>query len=421
MNELTRAGNFVDHPPTMVDSFLRRQLLARLAGLRGGSLQIQDALGEHLLGADSPHAMHPRLRVHRNAFYRATSLRGSLGAGESYVNGDWDCDDLVGLVRLMVRNRYLTDKLDSGAARILRLLDRLLHRSRANTCRGARRNIAAHYDAGNDFFEIVLSPDMMYSSAIWTTPDDTLEAASTRKLDLVCRRLNLRPGLKVLEIGTGWGGFAIHAARHYGCEVTTTTISAQQHALASRRVAEAGLSDRVRVLREDYRALTGQYDRLASIEMIEAVGADYLGEYFRLVGALLKPDGLALLQAITIEDHRYEAAVRDVDFIKRHVFPGSFIPSIGAMLAAKTRHSDLALVALEDFGESYARTLAAWRARLEAGLPRIRAAGYDEAFIRLWRFYLSYCEGGFLERSIGVAHLLLARPRHPPAVWLRGT
>ncbi|MDN5780943.1 MAG: cyclopropane-fatty-acyl-phospholipid synthase family protein, partial [Luteimonas sp.] len=250
------------------------------------------------------------------------------------------------------------------------------------------------------------------SSAIWAGDDDTLEAASTRKLDRICQKLLLQPGDRVVEIGTGWGGFALHAARHYGCHVTTTTISREQHALAAQRIADAGVGDRVTLLLQDYRELSGEYDKLVSIEMIEAIGAQYLDTYFAQLGRLLKPDGLALVQAITIEDHRYARALGSVDFIKRHVFPGSFIPSVAAMLAAKTRACDLALTHLEDFGLSYARTLQAWRERFLARLPEVRAQGFDERFTRMWEFYLAYCEGGFRERSIGVAQLLLAKPGH---------
>jgi cyclopropane-fatty-acyl-phospholipid synthase len=287
---------------------------------------------------------------------------------------------------------------------------RAWHALRPNTRRGARRNIAAHYDLGNDFFALFLSPDLMYSSALWAGEDDTLEAASTRKLDAVCRQLELRPGDRVVEIGTGWGGFALHAAREYGCHVTTTTISREQHALASARVAEAGLGDRVTLLLEDFRDLRGTYDKLASIEMVEAIGARNLDAYFERIGGLLRPGGLALVQAITIEDHRYAQALRGVDFIRRHVFPGSFIPSVAALVAAKARAGDLALDALQDFGLSYARTLQAWRERFLAHLPQARALGFDERFLRLWEFYLAYCEGGFRERSIGVAHLRLRKP-----------
>jgi cyclopropane-fatty-acyl-phospholipid synthase len=253
----------------------------------------------------------------------------------------------------------------------------------------------------------------MYSSAYWAGEADTLEAASTRKLDLICQKLRLTPADHVLEIGTGWGGFALHAATHFGARVTTTTISAEQGALARARVRAAGLEGRITVLQEDYRVLRGTFDKLVSIEMIEAIGAAYLPTYFRQLGQLLRPDGLALVQGITIEDHRYVQALNSVDFIKRHVFPGSFIPSIQAMLAAKTSASDLALVGLEDFGSSYARTLAAWRQRFLRQLPAVRRLGFDEQFIRMWEFYLAYCEGGFRERSIGVAHLVLAKPGRP--------
>jgi cyclopropane-fatty-acyl-phospholipid synthase len=284
------------------------------------------------------------------------------------------------------------------------------HALRRNTRDGSRRNIAAHYDLGNDFFSLFLSPDLMYSSAIWTDPADTLEIASERKLERICRKLDLQPTDRVIEIGTGWGGFALYAAQHYGCHVTTTTISREQHALASERVAAAGMNAHVDLLLEDYRDLGGQYDKLVSIEMVEAIGAPYLDVYFGKLGSLLKPDGLALVQAITIEDHRYAQALKSVDFIKRHVFPGSFIPSINALLGAKTRASDLALTHLEDFGHSYALTLKAWRERFMTKLAKVRAQGFDERFIRLWEFYLAYCEGGFRERSIGVAHLLMAKP-----------
>ncbi|KJV32054.1 SAM-dependent methyltransferase [Luteibacter yeojuensis] len=393
--------------------FLRRQLLARMAPLREGRLVITDALGTLSLGdARDPRVVH--VTVNDMAFYRTVAGNGSVGAGEAFMDGHWACDDLVGLVRLLVRNRDLLDGMEGGMARVGGWAMQAWAALRRNTRDGSRRNIAAHYDLGNDFFSLFLSADLMYSSALWEGEDDTLEAASRRKLDRVCQWLDLKPGDRVVEIGTGWGGFALHAARHYGCHVTTTTISREQHALATQRVAEAGLGDRVTLLLEDYRDLTGQYDKLVSIEMIEAIGAAYLDTYFGKLGALLRPGGQALLQAITIEDHRYEQALSAVDFIKRYVFPGSFIPSISAMLAAKARTSDLALMRQADFGLSYARTLHAWRVRFMASRAEARAQGFDERFLRLWEFYLAYCEGGFLERSIGVSHLLFARPGTSP-------
>ena len=403
-----------------LDRLLRNRVLDQLRALRGRAIVLADPLGCIRTG-DSDAAVAPlRIDVHGPGFYRALAANGSVGAAESYMDGEWDCADLVGLVQLLVRNRDLLDAMERGPARIGGWAMRGWNALRRNTRDGARRNIAAHYDLGNAFFRLFLSEDLMYSSALYAGDDDTLEAASTRKLDRICDKLRLGPDDHVVEIGTGWGGFAVHAARTRGCRVTTTTISREQHALASQRVVDAGLQDRVTVLLSDYRDLQGQYDKLVSIEMIEAIGAQYLDTYFATLGRLLKPEGLALVQAITIEDHRYEQALRSVDFIKRHIFPGSFIPSVAAMLAAKTRSSDLALVHLEDFGPSYARTLHDWRERFLARREDVRAQGFDERFLRMWNFYLAYCEGGFRERSIGVAHVLMAKPGYRGGSYLPG-
>ena len=403
-----------------LDRLLRNRVLDQLRALRGRAIVLADPLGCIRTGDAEDAAAPLRIDVHGPGFYRALAANGSVGAAESYMDGEWDCADLVGLVQLLVRNRDLLDAMERGPARIGGWAMRGWNALRRNTRDGARRNIAAHYDLGNDFFRLFLSEDLMYSSALYAGDDDTLEAASTRKLDRICDKLRLGPDDHVVEIGTGWGGFAVHAARTRGCRVTTTTISREQHALASQRVADAGLQDRVIVLLSDYRDLQGQYDKLVSIEMIEAIGAQYLDTYFATLGRLLKPDGLALVQAITIEDHRYEQALRSVDFIKRHIFPGSFIPSVAAMLAAKTRSSDLALVHLEDFGPSYARTLHDWRERFLARREDVRAQGFDERFLRMWTFYLAYCEGGFRERSIGVAHVLMAKPGYRGGSYLPG-
>jgi cyclopropane-fatty-acyl-phospholipid synthase len=426
MNQMLSAPAMEAAPPAALDAWLRRRVLRSLAPLRHGELVIEDAWGRQRLGASEGAGPAPAGPVHVQVddprFYRALALGGSVAAGEAYGEGLWRSDDPVGLVRLLLRNRDLLDAMETGSARPASAALRAWHALRGNTRAGARRNISAHYDLGNEFFGLFLSPDLMYSSALWAE-GDTLESASTRKLDALCRKLGLREGLRVMEVGTGWGGLALHAARHYGCHVTTTTISREQHALASKRVAETGLQDRVTVLLSDYRDLEGRFDRVVSIEMIEAIGARYQEAYFGKLAALLGDDGLALVQAITIEDHRYEQALGSVDFIKRHIFPGSFIPSIHAMLAASTRASDLQLVHMEDFGLSYARTLNAWRSRFLAAREQARALGYDERFLRLWDFYLAYCEGGFLERSIGVGHLLFARPGARPAHgdrWVAG-
>ncbi len=400
-------------PYSTFERWLRKRLINHLGGLRGGTITFSDALGTLSIGEDGGHAepLHVHATVHASEFYRQIAMNGTVGAGEAYMGGAWHCDDLVALVRLLLRNRELLDDMETGLARFGSAAMRGWQLLRRNTRVGSRRNISAHYDLGNDLFKLFLDRELMYSSAIFEHADESLDVASRRKLDRICRKLELKPSDHVIEIGTGWGGFALHAARHYGCRVTTTTISREQYDLACERVAAAGLQDRITLLLQDYRDLEGQYDKLVSIEMIEAIGHQYLDVYFRKCADLLKPDGMGLVQAITIEDHRYQQALKSVDFIKRHVFPGSFIPCVSVMLGACAA-TDLRLVNLEDFGPSYAHTLHRWRERFIAQLDKVRALGYDERFVRMWDFYLCYCEGAFLERSIGVSHLLLARPQN---------
>ena len=406
---------------TGLERMLRGRLVAQMQQLEGCRLTLRDALGEHQLGrpaARDADTLVVEIRVRDPGFYRAVAANGSVGAGEAYMDGLWQCDDLVALVRILVRNRAILDGMESGLARLGGMALRAWHALRRNTRNGSRRNIAAHYDLGNTLFELFLDPSLMYSSAIFADERESLDVAATRKLDRICRKLDLSADDHVVEIGTGWGGFAIYAATRYGCRVTTTTISREQYDLARQRVARAGLSERITVLLEDYRDLTGRYDKLVSIEMIEAIGHQYLETYFETVCRLLKPDGLALIQAITIEDHRYHQALHSVDFIKRFIFPGSFIPCVTAMLSAASNTTDLRLYNLEDIGPSYALTLRAWRERFLERLPQVRALGYDERFTRMWEFYLAYCEGGFLERSIGDVQMLLARPGNRRAPWL---
>ena len=360
-------------------------------------------------GAD----LHATVRVHDARFYREIALDGSIGAGEAYMQGWWSTDDLTALMRILVRNLHLVDGMEGGFARLAAPLRKALHWLNRNTRGGSRRNIAAHYDLGNEFFALMLDPSMMYSCAVFEDASMTLAEAQAARLDLVCTKLDLQPGDHLLEIGTGWGGMAIHAAKHYGCRVTTTTISRRQHELATARVAAAGLSGRVSLLLEDYRDLRGSYDKLVSIEMIEAVGHAFYDVYFQRCAELLRPGGLMLLQAITIADQRYESARRSVDFIQRYIFPGSCIPSITAMAQSITQASDMRLIDLEDIGPHYATTLAHWRQNFMRNIDAVRGLGYPESFIRMWEFYLCYCEGGFAERALGDVHMLLARPPLP--------
>ena len=324
--------------------------------------------------------------------------------------GYWHADSLTNVVRLMVVNQSVMDTLEGGYQWLSKPLLKLLHWLNSNSEAGSQKNIAAHYDLGNALFQLFLDPTMMYSSAMFDEDTPTLQAASERKLQVICDKLQLQPTDHVIEIGTGWGGFAIYAAKHYGCHITTTTISEQQYQLAQARISEAGLQDQITLLKKDYRHLQGQYDKLVSIEMIEAVGHQFYDTYFKQVSHLLKPDGLALIQAITIADQRYDSAIRSVDFIQRYIFPGSNIPSNTAMLTSMTRASDLRLIDLQDIGLHYATTLRLWRENFFANIEAVRQLGYSEAFVRMWDFYLSYCEGGFAECALGDVHLVLAKP-----------
>lgn len=388
----------------------QKLLMRQLSGISDGELVLIDG-ATHRFGKVSERCpLSVRVEVTHPAFYGDTAFGGTLGAAESYVAGDWNTDDLPGLIRLMVKNRKVMDGLDGGLARLASPLRQWLHWMNRNSHEGSRRNIAAHYDLGNDFFRLFLDESMMYSCALFEPADITLHEASLVKLDRICQLLDLKPSDRVIEIGTGWGGFAIHAARKYGCHVTTTTISDRQHTLARTRIAEAGLDDRITLLKEDYRQLEGRFDKLVSIEMIEAVGHQYFETFFRTCSDLLTEDGLMLIQAITINDREYQRARDEVDFIKRYIFPGSCIPAISPLLEAATRVTDLQLVYLRDIGRHYATTLRLWRERFMDRQREVLAQGYSESFIRLWEFYLAYCEGGYVEGALGDLHLLFRKP-----------
>jgi cyclopropane-fatty-acyl-phospholipid synthase len=395
-----------------MDAWARELLDRRLAQLKEGEIVLTDGESRRFGQSTADFPFSVNLVIDDAAFYADIAFGGSLGAAEAYMAGSWRCSDLVALVRILVRNRHVLERMDGGLSLIAAPLRKLIHAFNRNTRKGSRSNIEAHYDLGNDFFRLFLDESLMYSCAYFERPEMSLHEASLAKLDLVCRKLQLGPQDHVLEIGTGWGGFALHAASRYGCRVTTTTISRRQFELARKRVQQAGLADRITVLYKDYRDLAGTYDKLVSIEMIEAVGHQYYDTYFGKCAALLKPDGLALIQAITIADQQFRRARDEVDFIKRYIFPGSCIPSITALLESATRASDLKLIGLQDIGPHYAVTLRRWRETFLANREVVRRQGYSEAFIRMWEFYLAYCEGGFAERALGDIHMLLAKPRY---------
>ncbi|MEW6459745.1 MAG: cyclopropane-fatty-acyl-phospholipid synthase family protein [Pseudomonadota bacterium] len=404
---LVRSGNGIGA------GLLRRAVLRQLANLRHGLLLVHE--GSEVLHFGTPQSsQRAEIRVNDPAVWGLVAGNGSIGAGEAYIHGYWSTPDLTAVVRIFVANLDVLDAMESGLARLGRPLIQGLHWLNRNTRQGSRRNIAAHYDLGNDLFEQFLDPTMMYSAAMFLRGDDSLQQAQLNKLQRICEKLALQPSDHLLEIGTGWGSMAIYVASQYGCRVTTTTLSREQYAYTERRIREQGLEDRVTLLLEDYRDLEGQYDKLVSIEMIEAVGHRFLPTYFEQCARLLKPEGLMLLQAITIRDQRYEQARQSVDFIQRYIFPGGALPSMHKMLEVISRHTDLNLHHMEDFGLHYARTLNLWRENLSQARQRLEQLGYDDYFYRLWEFYLCYCEGGFLERTIGTAQLLLAKPGARP-------
>lgn len=394
---------------TILDALARRLLLRRLTRVAHGRLSIVEAgAGPREFGssAGTPQAT---ITVRDPRFYRAVVLGGHLGSVEAYLDGWWDTDDLTALVQLMVRNRDLLDSLETGWARLAQPMRRAWHTLRRNTRRGSRRNIAAHYDLGNEFFAEFLDDTLTYSCGIFEHPETTLRDASIAKYERICRKLELGPSDHVMEIGTGWGGFALYAAARYGCRVTTTTISRAQHALATERVVAAGLADRITILQNDYRDLTGTYDKLVSIEMIEAVGHRFYDAFFRKCAELLRPGGRMALQAITIDPRYYHRARREVDFIKRYIFPGANIPSLPVLRRAAEVRAPLSLLHLEDITPHYAETLKRWRQNFIARWDRLRALGFSEEFRRLWQFYFCYCEGGFRERFLGDVQMVFAR------------
>jgi cyclopropane-fatty-acyl-phospholipid synthase len=403
--------------PSLLAQLGRKALFAMLSRIQRGEICLIDVDGRHHFGRKTDeYPLQATLTVQHPQFYVQSTFGGTVGVGESYINGYWRCDSLTDLVRIIIANREVVAGIDRGLAAVGQPLLRLAHWLHRNTRRGSARNIAAHYDLGNDLYKLMLDETMAYSCGIFTSENATLADASRAKFDAVCRKLQLGPADHLLEIGTGWGGLAIHAAQHYGCQVTTTTISRAQHDYAAELIGRLGLRDRITLLLEDYRDLKGRYDKLVSIEMVEAVGARFLDTYLAKCASLLKDSGAMVLQAITVQDQFYERGLRTVDFIQRFVFPGSFIPCVSAITDSVKRISDMKLFHLEDIGVHYARTLATWRRNFLEHLQEVKQQGYPERFVRLWEFYLSYCEAGFAERRLGDVQMLLTKPGFRGAV-----
>jgi cyclopropane-fatty-acyl-phospholipid synthase len=397
----------------LLTRFARKLVHNQLSKITKGEIVVRDNHSEYYFGkASEDFPVRVYIDVMHPSIYLDVAFGGSPGSGEAYMKGSWQCSDLLGLVRIFLRNRDVLDTMDYGLTRLKAPIHKMLHVFSRNTRSGSKKNISAHYDIGNDLFKLFLDDTMMYSSAYYKSQDMTLAQAAVAKLDLVCQKLDLKPNDHLLEIGTGWGGLALHAAQRYGCTVTTTTISEEQYQMASEKIRMHGLQDKINVIKQDYRDLTGNYDKLVSIEMIEAIGHQYMKTYFQKCCSLLKPDGVMLIQAITIKDQLYKTALKDVDFIKKYIFPGGFLPSIAAMSESISRYTDMKLYHLQDIGPHYARTLKDWRVRFFARLDDIRKLGYPDEFIRLWEYYFCYCEGGFMERDIGTVQMVLTKPQN---------
>lgn len=398
----------------------KKVIIKLLSNVAHGLILLRDNGSIHRFGAaDGDFPLRATITINTPRAYTRMAFGGSVGAAEAYMLKHWDVDDLTALVRIVLRNQALFRDMEGGPARLVRPFYNRFQVLRRNTLSGSKKNIAAHYDLGNDFYRLFLDETMTYSCGIFERPEATLAEAAIAKYDRICRKLQLSPRDHLLEIGTGWGGLTLHAVKHYGCRVTTTTISEEQYDLAKERFAKADIQDRVSLLKSDYRELRGRYDKLVSIEMIEAVGHQYLETYLSHCAALLKPDGLMAVQAITMPDWAFDQQKNSVDFIKRYIFPGSCIPSVTAISQAAARGTDLRLFHLEDITPHYATTLRRWRENFLANIDRVKALGFSETFTRMWEYYLRYCEAGFEERYLGDVQLVFTKPlaRMPAVAW----
>ncbi|MGV3605959.1 MAG: class I SAM-dependent methyltransferase [Planctomycetaceae bacterium] len=398
-------------PASLLERLFRSKVHALLGDLQAGELVLHEGKESVRVGKPCADHLTAHIQVHSPTFYRRVALGGTIGAAESYMDGEWDASNLTHVIQLMIRNGQLLGSLEGVANWIFQPLLRSWHAWRDNSQRGSKRNIAAHYDLGNDFFASFLDSSMAYSSGVYTSPVTTLAEAQAAKFERLCQKLSLKPSDHLVEIGCGWGGLAIHAAKKYGCRVTGITISKEQFALATERVKEAGLSDRIEILLTDYRQLTGQYDKLVSVEMIEAVGHKHLGEYFGICSRLLKPSGVMALQGITIADRLYASYCRGVDFIQRYIFPGGHLPCTQAIMNSVASSTDLTLAHQENLPQHYARTLSDWNELFQAARPQLRKMNLPEEFLRMWEFYFCYCEAGFREEQLGLVQMVFTKPQ----------
>ena len=398
-------------PSGLLIKIYKKLVFGAFNSIETGRISLIDGNEVIHFGNEDEKELAVKVVVNDQAMYKSFALSGSVGAGESYILGHWECDDLTKLIEIFAINQSQLDAFEKKFAFFSNIFFRLNHIRNKNSENGSKKNIVAHYDLGNDLYSSFLSTEMLYSSAVYPSQDASLEQAQSHKLDLICQQVDLQQGDKVIEIGTGWGAFAIHAATHYGCHVTTTTISDEQHAYVAQKINELGLKDKITLLKQDYRLLEGKFDKLVSIEMIEAVGHEYLPSFFKKCNDLLKESGAMLIQAITIADQRYKHYLKNSDFIQQYIFPGGCLPCIDEMNKQIKHQSDMVVHSVKDIGVHYARTLADWRTRFIASWPEIDKAKFDQRFYRLWLFYLAYCEGAFRTRVTSTVHLVARKPR----------
>ncbi|MGY8771508.1 MAG: class I SAM-dependent methyltransferase [Pirellulales bacterium] len=393
-----------------VDTTCRKQIVRQLGALQFGHIQLDDGDHQNSFGNENSH-FQSNISVTNPRFYRSVLFSGELGLAQSFIDGDWSSDHLTKLLRIFIQNIEIANQSNQGWATPRQFIARMGHWLKKNTRLGSARNISEHYDLGNDFYRLFLDDTMSYSCGIFEQNTSTMLDASLTKLKTVCQKLDLNPSDHLLEIGTGWGGLAVFAAKNYGCQVTTTTISVEQYKVALERVEKAGLASQVTVLLCDYRDLEGKFDKLVSIEMIEAVGHQYFDTFFKKCHDLLQNNGMMLLQGILIKEQRYKQYLRNVDFIRKYIFPGGCLPSVTALMQSVSNSSDFRLLHSEDIASHYAQTMRCWQQEFNKNLPQVRELGYSETFIRMWNYYLCYCEAAFEERQCNTVQMLFAKPK----------
>lgn len=402
-------------PKSKMDKFAKSFFIRFCEQFKEGCLILEDGK-EHYEFGDLNSELRATVKVLSPSFYSCIFSHGENGLAEAYIKGYWSCSDLTNVLLIGIKNNEVVNQISSWKSKLISMIFKLDHIRNRNSKEGSKKNILSHYDLGNSFFKEFLDPTMTYSCGIFKSEKSTMEEASIHKIDHLCLKLDLEPSDHLLEIGSGWGAFAIHAAKNYGCKVTTTTISESQYRYALDKIKEEGLLDKITVLKQDYRELKGQYDKLVSVEMIEAVGHEFMDIYFKTCSNLLKPNGLMAIQAITIKDQNYHYARKNIDFIKRYIFPGSCIPSNEIIFKHLANQTDMVLRDFQDIGLDYAKTLRLWQKSFNENAQKIKAMGLSDAFIRLWNYYFSYCEAGFLERHISATQMVFAKPKYKKSI-----